>query len=262
MVLIHQTDAWLPGADVEFVRGSIEKAAGYREALQRADLVLHLAGATHESKVSEYYRVNQRGTEQLLTACRPDQAVVYMSTRCVGEQGGAYSYSKQLAEQAIKSERRPHVIIRPAEVYGTRSGEGIDSLLRIAARTRLLADFRWNPPVTYSPISVDELADFTADVVRNIRAGRTYTLCNGRAYTAEEIRQALTKRLGKRVFRVPVSVSALMMLRKLRVPTPFKGDQLRRLVMRKSSDTRQARNDYGFAPVPFTEAITSGVVAL
>ena len=57
-------------------------------------------------------------------------------------------------------------------------------------------------------------------------------------------------------------IGALMTLRKLRVPTLFKTDQLRRLVMRKCSDNREARRDYGFTPVPFTEVVRTGLVPL
>ena len=245
------------------MRGGLERIACHRQDVRDCDLVLHLAGTTHESMISSYYRVNHHGTQKLLQACRPDQPVVYMSTRCIGKEGGAYSHSKQLAEQVIHASNCPYAIIRPSEVYGTESGEGIDALLRIASKTRLLADFRWDPPVTYSPISVRELANFTAKLVRNFRSGQDiYTICNSETYTAADIQHALTDRLRERIFRVPVPVKGLMLLKKVRFPLPFESDQLSRLVMAKSADNCCARDHYGFAPVPFTEAIRTGLVTL
>ena len=104
-------------------------------------------------------------------------------------------------------------------------------------------------------------------MVRLIRSysdieNQIYTLCNGRDYTTKEIQLALQNRTSKRIVRLPVPVKVLMLARKLRLPYPFKSDQIERLVMPKSSDNSAANEDFGFAPVPFTEAIEQGLVNL
>ena len=233
--------------------------ARHAEIIRSADVVLHLAGVSHAGREDQYMAVNDRGTRALLEVCRKGQPIVYLSTRCVGRAAGAYGHSKAKAEQAIRASGNPYVIVRPSEVYGTNSGEGIDALIRIAERWRLLVDFRWRPDVRYSPVSCDELARFIADVVRSDlrRAAQVYTICNDRSYTARDIQGALQRRLGT-IVRVPVPVQLLVQLQSLGCPLPLAPDQLERLVAEKGDDNSPARRDYGFAPRCFLECLERG----
>jgi nucleoside-diphosphate-sugar epimerase len=256
-LLIHKNPVSFQ--DAEQLPGGLEALQSHRHAIQSAELIVHLAGATHQDSLSSYLQVNRDGTERLLSVCSPKQPILYMSTRCIGKEGGAYSYSKQLAEDAIVSSARPYVILRPSEVYGSKAGEGIDSLLNIAKRTRLLIDFQWNPPVTYSPVSLDELANITVQIIRNFQNEQAiYTVCNDESYTSKDIQTALSDYLKKTIFRLPVPVKALQQLQKLRAPLPFKPDQLQRLIMNKSSDNSLVKEKYGFQPLSFTKAIRAG----
>ena len=256
--LVHCKTVTIPGIRVETLTGGLSAAPEHAARIQAADIILHMAGLTHADTASEYQATNYEGTQSLLSACRKDQPFVYLSTRCVGEQGGAYGYSKLLAEKEIQASGCPSTIIRPAEVYGSKAGEGIDALLDLARRFRVFVDFRWSPEVMYSPVSVEELASFIADVVRRPPPeDRIYTLCNDTSYTAQEILAALRTGLGKPIFRLPIPVCALQSLQLLRVPLPFKPDQLARLVMAKSSDNTMAKQDHSFSPVSFLAYLES-----
>lgn len=72
-------------------------------------------------------------------------------------------------------------------------------------------------------------------------------------YTTSEIQGAIEKAIGGSVFRIPVPVRLLEVLEDLRVPLPFKRDQLSRLTMRKLSDNYQAKADHDFAPRYFLD---------
>jgi nucleoside-diphosphate-sugar epimerase len=252
--LLHARPAPIAGPDVGVLPGGLAALPTHADAVRSADVVLHMAGLSHSRREDAYAEVNEQGTRALLAVGRTDQPIVYVSTRCAAPEAGGYGRSKYAAEQAIVASGRPYVIIRPAEVYGANAAEGIEALTAFAARRRLLVDFRWRRPVEYSPVSSEELGAFIANVVRGpLSGGRAYTICNDRSYTARDIQDALQRGLGKRIFRMPVSVGMLKALLRMRVPLPFAPDQLDRLIMAKSADNSAARRDYGFAPGSFLD---------
>jgi len=54
----------------------------------------------------------------------------------------------------------------------------------LAIRHHLLIDFKWSPEVTYSPISIEELAFFITDIIQFGEVkNQTYTICNNESYT-------------------------------------------------------------------------------
>jgi NADH dehydrogenase len=219
-------------------------------------VIIHIAAITHTNHAELYYQVNYEGTRQLLAVAHHSQHFVFISTRCIGEAGGAYSHSKYLAEQAIQNSGIPYTIIRPAEVYGSNPKEGIDFLIRIATRMRILIDFKWYSEITYSPISVQELVDFMVAVVWKKKHGnRIYTLCNNESYTAQQIAESLEARNFGHIYRFPISLKLILFLLKLHMPVPFKRDQIARLVMAKTTDNKLAREDYGFNPASFLDVI-------
>ncbi len=253
--LVNRGPAPVAGPHVRTLTGGLAAAARHADLIQSADVVLHMAGVSHATNDEAYAAVNERGTEALLDACRRTQPVIYLSTRCAGPDGGAYGRSKYRAEQAIVVSGRPHVIIRPSEVYGTRSGEGIDALIDLARRWGVLVDFRWQPEIRYSPVSCDELGRFIAAVVTSdlSTSAKAYTVCNNRSYTARDIQGAMERRLGRRIVRLPVPIGPLKALASLPLPLPFARDQIDRLIMVKPDDNSPARHDYAFSPRCFLE---------
>ena len=237
------------GDNIEVVNGDLLDPASYTAFVSRADTVLHLAGLTHSQHEAAYEKINHEGTARLLSACRDHQRFIYISSRCVGAAGGAYSHSKAKAESAISASGLRYTIVRPSEIYGSKLTEGIDALLRLALRYRVVIDFRWHGPVTYSPISVHEFSDLLERMVRReVRERAIYEVCNQSEYQAEDIRRTLVAAGQAPCFRWPVPVRLLMFLQTLRLPLPLKKDQLARLVMEKSNDASLVREDYAFAP--------------
>jgi UDP-glucose 4-epimerase len=252
--LINRRTISIPGVKAEIVKGGLDNVAKHSDIVQNTDLIVHLAGLTHANSEEEYLEVNLEGTRKLLNVCRKDQPIIYLSTICSTKEGGGYSRSKFFAEQTIIESGLPYNIIRASEVYGSKSREGIDLLLYLAIRHHLLIDFKWSPEVTYSPISIEELAFFITDIIQfGEFKNQTYTICNNESYTLKDIQIAIEKALGKKLFRLPVSIAVLKILCQFRLPVPFKRDQLDRLIMEKTFDNSLASNDFSFEPVSFLE---------
>lgn len=254
VLLINRREISIPGVKTETVKGGLANVEKHSDIIQNTDLILHLAGITHSNSEDEYLEVNLEGTRNLLNVCRKDQPIIYLSTICSTKEGGGYSRSKYFAEQTIIESGHPYNIVRPSEVYGSKSKEGIDLLLYLAIHRKLLIDFKWSPNVNYSPISIEELAQFMTEMVLLGEVkNQIYTICNNKVYTIHDIQIALEKALGKKLFRVPIPIAFLKILCKFGVPVPFKRDQLDRLIMEKSYDNSQANNDFSFDPISFLD---------
>src|SRR6185503_6148240 len=110
-------------------------------ALSPFNMVIHFAGVTHASDEQQYWKVNSEGTARLAQAARQSgcRRFVYISTRCATHGSGAYGESKLAAETELqKLEWESLLIIRPAEIYASGSNEGIDRMLAVARRWRII----------------------------------------------------------------------------------------------------------------------------
>jgi nucleoside-diphosphate-sugar epimerase len=256
LATVHRHSFKIPDGEVELLPGGLEECVRHQTILQRAQVILHMAAVTHSDDPSAYFRVNAELTEQLISLCAPSQHFVYVSTICAHPDGGAYGHSKWLAEEAIRRSRLNYTIIRPAEIYGSSNREGIDALVALARKVRVLPDFRCGGSIEYAPISVQETAHFIAEAtIARRQTDQTYTLCADRSYTVPEIARAL-RRSGHPLFVVPVPVMMLRAAKALRLPLPFKRDQLDRLVVPKTYDNALARRDYDFQPRSFLDHLT------
>lgn len=226
------------------------------EAVRQADAVVHVAGVSQAPRPDLYYEVNTRAMARLLALGRADQPFLFISTRSLGDAGGDYGKSKAEAESLLRASGRPFTIVRPPEVYRSKTRQGIDRLLRIALRRRLVVDFVSAGPVTYSPVACGEVADLVTAALGQPRSfGKAYTLFGPAEYTARDILEALRARFGGLWLRAPVPLPLLAAARRCGLPGPLSEDQITRLVMAKSRDDGGARVDFGFAPRPFTDML-------
>ena len=256
LAVMHRHNVEIPDAEIELLHGGLEETVRDPRALQRAQVVLHMAAVTHADEPTEYFRVNAELTKQLVSACSPSQHFIYVSTICAHPNGGAYGRSKWVAEEAIRGSRLDYTIIRPSEIYGAKDTEGIDALIAVARKVRILPDFRYGGSIKYAPISTQEAADFIAEAaIYRRETGQTYTLCADRSCTAPEMARALRSSV-RPLFVIPVPMMMLRAAKALRLPMPFKRDQIDRLVLPKTYDSTLARRDYDFQPQSFLDYLT------
>lgn len=256
LAVVHRRKVEIPDAEIELLEGGLEETVRNPRALQRAQVVLHMAAVTHADDPDEYFHVNATLTKQLVSACNASQHFIYVSSICAHPNGGAYGRSKWLAEEAIRNSRLDYTIIRPSEIYGSKDGEGIDALIAAALKVRILPDFRHGGSIKYAPISMQEAAHFIAKVtICRRQKGQTYNLCADRLYSAPEMAQAL-RNFVRPLFVIPVPIMILRAAKALRLPMPFKHDQIDRLVLPKVYDSALARRDYDFQPQSFIDYLT------
>jgi len=126
------------------------------------DLVIHFAAVTHAVNENAYWQVNLQGTKRLAEqaqalGCR---RFFYVSTRCAIAGNGAYGESKLAAEKALKSMAwNSLLILRPAELYGGGSREGLDKFVWLAARLHVAPLLWGNQSIQFAPVHIDDFVE-------------------------------------------------------------------------------------------------------
>lgn len=252
VALQHRTE--VVGAH-EIVVGSIGDVAAYRTAAMSCDVVVHLAAVTHAAQVADYDRANVQGTASLLSACRPDAHIVFVSSRAAVPGGGAYSESKRNGEQLVRAHRHDSTILRVGEVVAPGADEGLAKLLMLARSRRLLIDLRAKPPITFAPISLEAAAHCVAVSVDR-RPDGVIVVAGADAVSTRDIQAAIGD-VGRRPWRVPVPVAFLRFLRPLLAPRFFAADQIERLVVEKPVADRHRLAELGIESQSLSELIAT-----
>ena len=214
------------------------------------DLVVHFAGVTHAADEKQYWNVNLEGTVRLAEAVRANgcRRFVYISTRCATHGSGAYGESKLAAEHELqKMEWNSLLILRPAEVYGSGSNEGIDRMLTSGRRWRMVPALFGHANLLFAPLHVDDFSHLAAELIQQHRNGvRIKTICGPEDLNG----MVLAYRIGKsyRALPLPLWWPAVAVGLKALHKVGFaivKPDQLARLVGEKTgtaASTKTNRN--------------------
>ncbi len=226
----------------------LDLEANVSEALshEHFDLVIHFAGVTHASDEHQYWNVNLEGTVRLAEATRRNgcRRFVYISTRCATHGSGAYGESKLAAEQALqKLEWESLLILRPAEIYGSGSNEGIDRMLAVARKWRIIPALFGHSNLRFAPMHVDDFSRLAAELIQEHHDGvRIENMCGPEDLNG----MVLACRIARRHRAVPlplwwpVAAVCLKALDKIGFGI-VKGDQLPRLVSEKTGTAATAK---------------------
>ncbi len=242
----HRKD--IPIADPRLHVIDLDLDSDLSATLSRAhfDLVIHFAGLTHTSDEEQYWKVNLEGTVRLAEATRENgcRRFVYISTRCATRGSGAYGESKLAAEQELqKLEWKSLLIIRPAEIYGAESNEGIDRMLAGARRWRIIPALFGHANLLFAPMHVHDFGRVVAKLIQQHDDGvRIENVCG-----PEDLNGiALAYRISKHYRAVPLPLwwpalaVCLKALHKMGWAI-VKPDQLARLVSEKTGTAESAK---------------------
>ncbi len=169
-----------PPANIRWLVGDLLQPESYREALQAAELVFHVAALVGLRNGDAFFTQNTEATRQLVEALTPSsrlQRLVFVSsisatdrdpaspaTECMTEAFPPqpqtdYGRSKLQAEQLITASGLPYTIMVPAYIYGPhlRVGSSTDRLINDMKAGKRYTRFPF--PGAISEIHVDDLSE-------------------------------------------------------------------------------------------------------
>lgn len=209
------------------------------------DLVIHFAAVTHAQAEASYWTINLGGTQRLINAARAlgCRRFFYVSTRCATNESGAYGASKLAAEAELqKLDWESLIIVRPAEVYGAGTREGVDGFIRLASRLHIVPLLWGHQGIQFAPIHIDDLIErMCALLIKPVSGVQIVDLCGPENLSGV----ALALRLARRYKALPIPVwfaGLAFMLKVFRTLgwSPVTPDQLSRLVGPKTATCSSA----------------------
>jgi len=204
------------------------------------DLVIHFAAVTHAVDEGTYWEVNLQGTKRLAEqaqalGCR---RFFYVSTRCAVAGNGAYGESKLAAEEALKEMTWDSLLLlRPAELYGGGSREGLDKFVWLAARLHVAPLLWGNQNIQFAPVHIDDFVECVLRLIAGEARGlKIVELCGPERLNGV----SLALRLARKYKAAPLPVwwpAVTLILKALSVLGfhPATPDQISRLVGPKTA---------------------------
>ena len=244
----HRKD--IPITDARLKVIDLDLESDLSETLWRPpfDMVVHFAGVTHAADEQQYWKVNLEGTVLLAEAARKNgcRRFVYISTRCATPGSGAYGESKLAAELELQTlDWESLLIIRPAEIYGGGSNEGIDRMLAIARRWRIIPALFGHSQLLFAPMHVDDFCRVAAELIQQHRSGvRIENLCGPEDLNGIVLAWRISRRYG--AVPLPLWWPAIALGLKLLHRMGFaivRPDQLTRLISEKTGTAASVKSN-------------------
>lgn len=246
---------------IEFVFGDLFNHDGLKKALKGIDVVVHLAAVTHSNHKEDYWRVNVEGTNNLINSAREAKVkrFIFISTRAISKDGGAYSQSKLSAEKIVKKSKIDWIILRPAEIYGIEHGM-IDQLIKLVRKSYIVPVID-SKELLLSPIHIDDVIDVLEKVILygNL-TNKIYTLSGSESFSFKDVIEQICIVFKLKRLNIYFPLFLLKLIFKILNFIPGKSflvpDQLPRLLSHKSADISLAEKDLDFKPKKFKQGLS------
>lgn len=263
--------------------GSLDDVCLLTKAMAGAEAVIHCAGRTKALRTSEFYRVNQAGTRNIVTAANASRGslrrLVYISSQAVSGPAGpsrpaeetgdprpvsVYGRSKWLGETELRLHCRvPWTILRPASVYGPRDTEFLSIFQKVKQRLMPLVSGARRPiSMIYAP---DVAAAVLCCLLQERGAGETYHVAAEPPCTDEEFMKEIAAHLQVRPIRLRIPSSGVYLVctiqeilsRAMGRPSMLSRQKLPELLAKGwVCSTGRIRHDLGFtAPTSLGEGV-------
>lgn len=240
---------------VEVRRGDLEDPGTLEQVFDGAGAIVHLSG------MAQVPRFLGRAT-----AAGVRRGVFVGSTGIYTRLESAGAEAKRAAESELRASGLDWVILRPTMIYGTPEDRNFARLLRWLVRCPVFP-VPGGGETLQQPVHVEDLARAIVTALeRPALARREYDLGGPEALSLAEAIRICGAALGRRVWLLPiplgVSHGAVMLLRRLGLPSPVRGEQVLRLAESKAVDIEPARRDLDFRPRSFAAGIAAEARAL
>ncbi len=198
----------LPGESIEncqlskIFRGDVTVPASLLDACSWPDIVIHAAGLTKTRRSRDYFKVNTRGTKNIVEAISRvnpnfERFIFFSSVAAAGPAKDAqqplteeheprpmdsYGASKLAAERIICESQLPSTVLRLPSIYGGGSTEYLIYMRLAARRIRLITDFL---DIPFSLLHARDLARCIFRMIEDLdRAQGLYFLSDGQTHNS------------------------------------------------------------------------------
>jgi nucleoside-diphosphate-sugar epimerase len=261
--MVHRSPVNIHGCEIR--PGDLNKSDLLAQALSGVDTVVHMAALTKSTRDSDYFKINVRGTQNLIDASLECgvRKIIYISSTAASLHGGGYSCSKLEAEQRIMQSGMQWVILRPSEVYGQRAGDSINQLIH------WIQSYIFVPVIgvgtcKLSPVFIDDIVPAMALAIFNEELeNKTIVLAGPEELTYDDLVDRIAIYLGVKKVKLYLPEVLIrygvMAMSKLGINFLVL-DQIPRLLCKKSFRIDIAKEKLGYSPRILEEGMKSTII--
>jgi len=178
------------------------------DLIKNFDCCIHLAALTHEGDREDYFQTNVHGTKTILKIAKKSKVskFIFISSYTAGVNSGDYAESKFFSEkEVLKAEFQSCLILRPSEIVGLSSTEGLDKFESLAKKKKvypvLCISYFPLKFINFNPIRYDYFVDYLVKETISFEKGQKIISVLGKQKSSFEIFRSLSK------FVIPIFLS-------------------------------------------------------
>lgn len=244
---------------LKIVFGDLNDPASLDKALKNIDIVIHLAGVTHSNNAKKYFQINTEGTKNLLLAAENNSVkkFIYISSRAAIKTGGAYAYSKFLAEEAVKKYKYDWIILKPAEIYGANDNDALQKLIEKIKKSYLIP-VPGKGESELSPVFIDDIIAAIINSISTEKNNTSFVLAGPKNLSYKDLVDLIARSFNKtiKIIYIPIFV---LKITALIFPRLLAKDQIPRLLSDKPKDISLARAYLDYNPCSIEEKIKTSI---
>ncbi|MBI4320158.1 MAG: complex I NDUFA9 subunit family protein [Chloroflexi bacterium] len=254
--LVHRLP--VAGAQLEqgvvVARGSVADPASLHDAMVGVDTVIHLVAVIRETRSTTFAGINVQGTRNVLAAAKEAGVRRVFHMGALGASPNAaypFTYSKWLAEEAVRHSGMPYTILEPSIIFG----EGDEFVTKLAGIVRLspFVPIIGTGANLFQPIWVE---DVVTCVLKSLDddsfLGKTIQVGGPEHLSYEQIVDEIARALGKRgpKLHIPLALIRPMVraMETLLPSPPITTAQLAMLSLKNVTDLDSVPTHFGFTP--------------
>ena len=219
------------------VKGDLNDYNSLFEATKNIDIVIHLAAALNGSK-KKLNKINAQGTRNLIKACGKNNVkkILFISSLDIKFRTN-YGVSKLKAEKIIKDSSLYYIILRPSAIYGIGFKTGINSLVKILKKTRIIPIMGAGETL-YQPLYVGDLVLLIKQIIDSDKFNnKCYFVGGSKIINFNKLIDLIGFNFRKKIIKIHL---------------PIKSKNFR---FNKTCSNKEIKKDFEFNPISIEEGI-------
>ena len=236
--------------EIEWTPGDLSDTSALTSSMQGTDALINIASLGFGHAESILSAAMKAGIER----------AIFISTTAIFTQLNAKSKTVRVAaELAIENSGLKYTILRPTMIYGSPRDRNMWRLIRFMYYSPIVPVFGDGNSLQ-QPVYVEDVARAIVNsLLRDKTICKNYNIAGKDPLTYNEVIDTIAKQMNKRIGKIhmplrPV-VSLLKLFERIRIPFPFKAEQVLRLNEDKAFSYAEAQSDFGYNPLSFADGI-------
>ena len=249
--------------NVQVLQGDIQELKKHAAIINECDIIIHAAAITHSYNKKRYFDINYKATERLceMLGAKKEVKFVFISSNTANINNGEYAKSKFLAEETVKKYCKNYLILRPSEIYGSKSKEGIEDLIA-KVQTKKILFYPNKVASKFSPVHIKDATNYIFyEIFKNTtNKNQTISINGNELFSFNELYTLAEKTFKTKKIKIPIPYFLMKFIDTLLNTFPLKlgiyPDQIKRLYGIKSIDKNLNFNKYNLKNYLLESAIS------